>query len=985
MAGVSSKSTQRYSGFSPQAIPGCALWLDGRDPLGTGVLPSNGTAISTWKDKSGSNNSPTSSSGTYPTYNTASNAVVWTGGAQQLTFPTTISTAVVGKAFTVFLVERRTAGAPNNFIVRGTNQAANSNLLIGYESSNLRRFAFYGNDLDATVPTYAANEAASIACFMYSKPGRTIFNNGALTASASNTNAVDLASWTGAMIGGNSIWTGYSGLVYEALIYSTSLSSNDRQQVEGYLGWKWGLQTSLPATHPYRGNIRPYTRPFQPLDIPGCALWLDAADRTSMTFSGSNVLTWNDKSSLANSITRVGTPTLTTPSNFKIGGVTFNGTDSYFSNTTLGVSLTNYSVFFVCEQTSYIRGTLGILVLTNGNSQDYSSLNTFVYTSSEQLGTPSYLTMGNGAGFFRPAPYSLTPFSVYGDVTSGTSKSIYRNGNLLQTQTFNSLTSSVGFVVGARKELGSATISAFFSGLIGEVLIYNAALTGPQRQQVEGYLAAKWGLTANLPLPTPVLGFTPLNIPGCTLWLDAADSTSMTLSGSNVTAWADKSGGGRNASSAGTSTPILSNSSIVFNGAGRFSTSYSSIQTIETFFIVFRATVSSSFVLAGGASTNQRFFYVDPASSRWIYLGAIAVWGAWNTVPFAIGTRHLTGFSWSSPSSRTLFLNGSTLTSLSTAGTPGAFSGTPTSTSIGDGLTGEINEVIGYNAVLTGSQQQQLEGYLASKWSLQANLPAHPFKLYPPLVTAFSPLQIPGCALWLDAADRSTLTLSGSNVTQWNDKSGNGLNATIPAVSGIVNPVHAVGGQNGNSILQFRSGSDGMVVLGNNFLSATAPSLCYILAIRLSATQPGNFYQGIISTDRPGFYGRGLGISGTVYQELYHSGFLNTAVTWSSSWAIIELHFNGTTSATLYLNGTATAVTASAASLNNNQGLKIGCYNYTDIGIAAYNANFDVGEIIVLTTVPTTLQRQQLEGYLAGKWGTTGALPSTHPFKNIMP
>ncbi|MFM5944980.1 MAG: hypothetical protein ACKO9G_16710, partial [Dolichospermum sp.] len=31
--------------------------------------------------------------------------------------------------------------------------------------------------------------------------------------------------------------------------------------------------------------------------------------------------------------------------------------------------------------------------------------------------------------------------------------------------------------------------------------------------------------------------------------------------------------------------------------------------------------------------------------------------------------------------------------------------------------------------------------------------------------------------LWLDAADSSTITLNGSTVSQWNDKSGNGRNA----------------------------------------------------------------------------------------------------------------------------------------------------------------------------------------------------------------
>jgi hypothetical protein len=29
-------------------------------------------------------------------------------------------------------------------------------------------------------------------------------------------------------------------------------SATDRQKIEGYLAWKWGIQASLPAAHPYR-------------------------------------------------------------------------------------------------------------------------------------------------------------------------------------------------------------------------------------------------------------------------------------------------------------------------------------------------------------------------------------------------------------------------------------------------------------------------------------------------------------------------------------------------------------------------------------------------------------------------------------------------------------------------------------------------------------------------------------------------------------
>jgi hypothetical protein len=46
-----------------------------------------------------------------------------------------------------------------------------------------------------------------------------------------------------------------------------------------------------------------------------------------------------------------------------------------------------------------------------------------------------------------------------------------------------------------------------------------------------------------------------------------------------------------------------------------------------------------------------------------------------------------------------------------------------------------------------------------------------------PLDTSFDPTKIPGCELWLDASDLSTLTLSGTRVTDWTDKSSKGRNA----------------------------------------------------------------------------------------------------------------------------------------------------------------------------------------------------------------
>jgi hypothetical protein len=35
---------------------------------------------------------------------------------------------------------------------------------------------------------------------------------------------------------------------------SAATTLEQDQQIEGYLAWKWGLQSSLPADHPFRNN-----------------------------------------------------------------------------------------------------------------------------------------------------------------------------------------------------------------------------------------------------------------------------------------------------------------------------------------------------------------------------------------------------------------------------------------------------------------------------------------------------------------------------------------------------------------------------------------------------------------------------------------------------------------------------------------------------------------------------------------------------------
>ena len=67
----------------------------------------------------------------------------------------------------------------------------------------------------------------------------------------------------------------------------------------------------------------------------------------------------------------------------------------------------------------------------------------------------------------------------------------------------------------------------------------------------------------------------------------------------------------------------------------------------------------------------------------------------------------------------------------------------------------------------------------------------------------FQPLDLPNLAVWFDAADTSTITASGGFVSQWNDKSGNGRNASQGTAS--LQPETGIDTQNGLNVITFRT------------------------------------------------------------------------------------------------------------------------------------------------------------------------------------
>ena len=449
-----------------------------------------------------------------------------------------------------------------------------------------------------------------------------------------------------------------------------------------------------------------------------------------MTFSCSSITQWNDKSGNGYNATiapnRVGATYSTA----------YNAVN--FASSTTGY-ITNYSAA-PTNETMFVVG----------NNPSPSGANNIIIggvSGARSLGLG--YSNPNGIGTIGNLNTQVAWLATIGGYTSGTtalvrsqftpsSNSVAFNGGSPATG------GAPGFTAGRVTYLGVDATDGYYhyNGYMMEALFYNRILTTTEIQQVEGYLAHKWGLTTYSPV-------TPLSIPGCSLWLDGADpaGTGVTPSnGATVSTWVDKSGNGRNGIqySSFARPTFLTNS---LNSRGGISFNAGSSQCYQTATIlptpravfVVGFTSDGGFCLSGIPTVNSGHppYYISFARD--------VEYGVNNTSD----TPHSTNVSTSYNTNYILtgLYTGSTVSVLINGGTLSnsvAFSGTPKTPavtliginsyngSLGAALTGTINEFIAFNVDITTTQRQSIEGYLARKWgftSMYSALPSiHPAK-----------------------------------------------------------------------------------------------------------------------------------------------------------------------------------------------------------------------------------------------------------------
>lgn len=234
-------------------------------------------------------------------------------------------------------------------------------------------------------------------------------------------------------------------------------------------------------------------------------------------------------------------------------------------------------------------------------------------------------------------------------------------------------------------------------------------------------------------------------------------------------------------------------------------------------------------------------------------------------------------------------------------------------------------------------------------------------------------------AAWFDAADASTITLNGSAVSQWTDKSGNGRNATQSTAAN--QPIYNRIGYNNKPTLSFDGVNDflnltdGTVPTGNTNYSMFVVQRINVMADMMIFGRVGGAggsgsacYLGVIGSNVFGNWWAGTGVSlgGAAGENNMYSIVYNNAT--STLTPVRNGLFLENFTVPFVRNSTAPQQSIGGDIVNNNR-----------------YGNVAFSEAIVLHSNASIATRQLIEGYLAWKWGTVASMPSDHPYKNAPP
>lgn len=246
---------------------------------------------------------------------------------------------------------------------------------------------------------------------------------------------------------------------------------------------------------------------------------------------------------------------------------------------------------------------------------------------------------------------------------------------------------------------------------------------------------------------------------------------------------------------------------------------------------------------------------------------------------------------------------------------------------------------------------------------------------------AFTPASLANLKLWLDASDTSTITTSGSAVTQWNDKSANAYAFTQGTAA--YRPASGTRTQNSLNVLDFgtndlllstaaastwkflHDGTDHTILIAfkNDITGATQ----FILSTHEASSANVGFY-ALTVVGNTWVHGATRGVSGSLVCDNDTATTVGTNFTY---YAMLSDFNNGTAA-----NRSDIRIKQGAAIKNNtltnavstaDPKRTLGIGDYIDGG----NLSIDgmIGEIIIYEQILSAADLLTVQQYLSSKWG----------------
>jgi hypothetical protein len=922
------------SGTSGSATTsGLIVWLDGADPLGTGIAPADGTTITSWVDKSGSGKNcvPVTAGQAVQIYKSSTTGIA-TG---YVSFPGNTGVARVPFVANTFPYNSYTISILCN--VTSYDQATHGYIISGPVDPYNLYFGMWSNTFQiwnnsspwaggtnrvtsvGTNATFTINNVWAHLCMTYTGGIVRPYVNGVAMNSFSSTQ-----NWTTTApdiyIGGSPNNSGYYKLtmkIAELRIYNTAISSTEIANLNTYLNSKYVTLTPVK----YYGSVTSLSGSTSGITVTGlpsnfgdgdftieCWAWatsiagaIFATPSVKLVLNGTNAYLWVNNGTWISRIT----------SSVTISSSTW----THFAVVRYGTTTTLYIGGVACGTTNATGTGASTLTFGNSGSAEYFT----GYLCDARAYQASKYTKA-----FSPN-FTLTDIPVSTITRSGQTLSIPITTTSYRTaQVFFSV-KGIG-VSGSNLEM-STTLKpiAYVSPTSFTYTVGTVYITVPTTFSITTTGATPIASTISVYASTTQSDLSPILV-----------CTSAVLSSSGIAT------ASCTFTTAGTYYIYIK----LIDPDGTIKNSYLESSTTTTVIAyslpnsITQSSIETTELLVGAISTAQTLTLAGPNTLN-ILAANILVF--LNTTSQEVSNCTVTGYQSS--------------TGIVT------FTASPT-------VLGMNYLYVKITAPITSSTQTTTLSFMGITNQ----------GFYIDKSNAWSPSQLT-TAMWLDISDFTTITTVSGGVSEWRDKSGNLRHAGQSSVT--LRPTITNNALNNLPLIVFDGVNDFMDIPTTILQTQSKPSIFYVFVRNNAGSTDGYSPEITFNSTNNGDNGsfhyvksNGTAASYPMYTAGGWGNYDGAGSYTNGSAEIISFAtLTSTSTYSVYKNGTLEGSAAAGNALTTFTGFRLAQQQ------GSRTSGISFGEIILVLNA-TSSNRESIEGYLAWKWGIQSKLPSNHPYKS---